>query len=242
MEQKEWFADWFDSPYYPILYQHRDFTEAEQFIRNLVLDLNPAPDAHFLDLACGRGRHSRFLNQLGYRVTGLDLSPESIEDAREWQNESLDFGVHDMRKPFPGTFTHILNLFTSFGYFDDFSQNVTVLENIAQALTPHGIFVMDFLNPTATIRQLVPAETKIIQDIRFEIRREAINGFILKHIHIDDHGKQFDFSERVQALDKELLVEMAQQKGLQFYKAWGDYQGTPWEDSSSSRMILFFRT
>ena len=73
-EHPKWFQSWFDTPYYHILYKHRDFKEAEDFIKNLVSYLNIDTDDSILDLACGKGRHSIFLNTLGYNVTGLDLS------------------------------------------------------------------------------------------------------------------------------------------------------------------------
>ncbi len=55
----------------------------QRLTQRLKLDEN----AHIMDLACGRGRHSMYLNQLGYRVTGVDLSDSSIAFAKaEFQN------------------------------------------------------------------------------------------------------------------------------------------------------------
>src|SRR5687768_1289478 len=113
--QGQWFESWFDSPWYPILYSHRDHAEAEAFVENLLKTLAPAPGARFLDLACGRGRHARFIHRRGFDVTGLDLSTASIADARLFEEPGLRFAVQDMRHPFPGTYDYILNLFTSFG-------------------------------------------------------------------------------------------------------------------------------
>ena len=206
---KEWFASWFDSPYYPILYQHRDYAEAERFIRKLVASLDAPQGALVLDLACGRGRHARFLNQLGLNVTGLDLSPESIADANTFANEQLHFAVHDMRDPFPpsvapsGTFDCILNLFTSFGYFADQSENLRVLRNVRTALSsPSGEFVLDFMNVPRILAGLVPEEEKQLNGIGFHIRRRVEDGFIVKDIHVKDGEKVYDFQERVQAISK----------------------------------------
>ena len=83
-EHQMWFQSWFNTPYYHILYQNRDYKEAELFIKNLVRYLNlDALDDSILDLACGQGRHSIFLNSLGFRVTGIDLSEKSIKHANE---------------------------------------------------------------------------------------------------------------------------------------------------------------
>ncbi|MFN3940966.1 MAG: YkgJ family cysteine cluster protein, partial [Chitinophagales bacterium] len=78
-----------------------------------------------LDLACGKGRHSIYLNQLGYDVTGADLSENSIKEASKFANEKLHFKVHDMRIPFEEKYDAIFNLFTSFGYFENDADNLT---------------------------------------------------------------------------------------------------------------------
>src|SRR5688500_2509825 len=117
--EQEWFSTWFDSPYYHILYNNRDEQEAEQFMDKLLAYLHPKPHEKVLDLACGKGRHSVYLNQKGFDVTGIDLSEQSIAYARQFENERLHFAVHDMREVYqPETFDFILNLFTSFGYFE----------------------------------------------------------------------------------------------------------------------------
>ena len=74
----EWFSEWFNSPYYHILYQNRDYKEAESFIENLIHKQHFVRTQHFLDLACGKGRHAIYLNSKGFKVLGLDIAPESI--------------------------------------------------------------------------------------------------------------------------------------------------------------------
>ena len=80
-QQQNWFASWFDTPYYHILYKDRDYNEAQLFMDNLTHYLNLPEEAKILDLACGKGRHSIYLNSLGYDVTGADLSENSINEA-----------------------------------------------------------------------------------------------------------------------------------------------------------------
>ena len=67
-----WYANWFDTPYYHILYKDRDHAEAQLFLDNITHYLNLPENAQVLDLACGRGRHSIYLNKLGYNVLGTD--------------------------------------------------------------------------------------------------------------------------------------------------------------------------
>src|SRR6478736_3856513 len=90
-KNQNWFASWFDTPYYHILYKDRDEEEAEFFMDNLVHYLNLPEEAKILDLACGKGRHAFHLIQLGFDVTGADLSVNSIrseEHTSELQSQS----------------------------------------------------------------------------------------------------------------------------------------------------------
>ena len=57
-----------------------------------------------LDVACGKGRHSKTLASLGFQVTGIDISFDSIQQAKQYESEHLDFYVHDMRLPFWGNY------------------------------------------------------------------------------------------------------------------------------------------
>ena len=76
---KNWFAIWFNTPYYHLLYKNRNQSEAEHFIQNLLQQLKPSKEAVFLDVACGKGRHSKFIHQNGFNIHGIDLSSESIK-------------------------------------------------------------------------------------------------------------------------------------------------------------------
>ena len=139
--------DRFNTPYYHILYKNRDLTEAEAFISLLVKDLELPEYAEIIDLACGKGRHSVYLNNLGYRVLGLDLSDESIAHNKQFENEDLKFKVHDMRDKIEGgKVDAVFNLFTSFGYFDDPQDDKKVFSSVFDVLKQDGYFVLDFLN------------------------------------------------------------------------------------------------
>src|SRR5438034_11636297 len=111
MHHKEWFESWFNSPYYHILYKDRDESEARLFLDNLISFLKPPPGAKILDVACGKGRHSVYLNKKGFQVAGFDLSPENIAHNRQFENDTLSFSVHDMREVFRRNyFDYVLNL------------------------------------------------------------------------------------------------------------------------------------
>lgn len=234
----EWFKSWFDSPYYHQLYRDRDYTEAQQFIDELITFLDPEKDSHFLDLACGKGRHSVYLNNKGYKVTGADLAPQNIVYAQQFATDQLHFVEHDMRKPLPTQFDYVLNLFTSFGYFDDEKDNETTIEAISQELKVGGTFVLDFLNAYQVINSLVPDETKTVDDIDFHITRKHENHTIVKSIDFVAEGTQHHYEERVTAFTRNDLFSMLESKGLHILHEFGDYDLSPYNQQASPRLIL----
>ena len=70
----EWYKDWFDTEYYNLLYSHRNFDEAREFVENITNYLKLYPMSKVLDLACGEGRHSLVFYNLGMDVVGVDIS------------------------------------------------------------------------------------------------------------------------------------------------------------------------
>ena len=179
-KQQKWYQSWFDTPYYHILYQQRNYDEAQRFIKNLVAYLKINENQNILDLACGKGRHSIFLNSLGYNVTGVDLSKQSILEASKSTNARLKFMIHDMRYPLENKYDIILNLFTSFGYFDSTQDNFDVLKTIKNSLNKDGIGVIDFMNSEYVIQHLVPSNTIEIEGIQFDIKRTLKKASLLK--------------------------------------------------------------
>lgn len=239
MKQKEWFAEWFDTSYYHTLYKNRDEEEAANFISRLINDLKLPKNAYLLDLACGKGRHSITLNQLGYTVKGVDLSPNSIEQASKSSNENLHFAVQDMRQAIPNEkFDAIFNLFTSFGYFDSIEDNIRVVQAMNYMLNENGILVIDFMNATKVIDSLVLEEEKIIDGIEFQIQRKYDGQHIFKFIHVKDGESVFNYSERVQALKHVNFEKLLTENGFEILRTFGDFNLNPFQEKSSDRLII----
>lgn len=236
---KDWFASWFDSPYYHILYKNRDLTEAKFFLDNLIRFLDLPKGSKILDLACGKGRHAIQFNSNGFDVTGADLSPQSIAHANQFKNDSLRFEIHDMREVLrPNAFHVVANLFTSFGYFEDRADNEKVIDSVSQMLQPNGLFVFDFLNPDFVIKRLVTEEVKEIEDITFKISKQVINGQIIKSIDFTDNDKTYHFEEKVWAIDYSTFEEMFTKHRLKIKHAFGEYDLSEFDKENSSRLIL----
>ena len=238
MQKKEWFAEWFDTPYYHILYKNRDNHEARVFIKSLV-DLLQLPEASsVLDLACGKGRHSITLNEFGYNVLGVDLSAQSIAHANQFSNSSLSFAVQDMREPIQSKrFDAVFNLFTSFGYFSSKHENEKVCQAMAQMLNAGGKLVIDFMNSQKVIQNLVPSELKKVQDIEFDIKRIYSGTHIIKQISFQDKGQKFEFQEQVQAIDLSMFKELLAPY-FTIDSVFGSFELNEYIASESDRLII----
>jgi len=238
---KKWYASWFDTPYYHILYKDRDYEEAQFFMDTLTNYLNLPEEAKILDLACGKGRHSIYLNQLGFKVTGADLSENSIEQAAQSANDKLDFVVHDMRLPFDEKFDAIFNLFTSFGYFEDDADNLKTLKAVRDSLSEYGFAVIDFMNVDFVLENLVPSETKTVEGIDFHIRRYEKGNHIYKEIRFNTEGEDFFFTEKVQALRLADFEKMMEEADIYLLDIFGDYKLRKFYKTQSERLIMIFK-
>ncbi|MDP5201574.1 bifunctional 2-polyprenyl-6-hydroxyphenol methylase/3-demethylubiquinol 3-O-methyltransferase UbiG [Flavobacterium sp. DG2-3] len=240
-DNQNWYSSWFDTPYYHILYKDRNYREAQIFMDNLTHYLNLPEKAKVLDLACGKGRHSIYLNQLGYDVLGADLSENSIAEASKNSNETLHFKVHDMREPFEEKFDAIFNLFTSFGYFESDDDNLTTLKAIKESLSEYGFAVIDFMNVANVIENLVPEEIKTVDDIDFHIKRYVEDGHILKEIDFEDQGRKYHFTEKVKALTLKDFQDLMDEAGIFLLDIFGDYKLKKFHKTESERLIMIFK-
>jgi SAM-dependent methyltransferase len=240
-KSENWFSSWFDSPYYHILYKDRNYREAQLFMDNLTHYLNMPEGAKVLDLACGKGRHAIYLNQLGYNVLGVDLSENSIAIANKNANPTLHFEVHDMRFPFTEKYDGIFNLFTSFGYFENDEDNLKTLIAIKESLSDYGFGVIDFMNVNNVIENLVPDEVKTVDAIDFHIKRYHQNGFIIKEIDFEDQGEKFHFTEKVRAFTLQNFQDLMDEAGIYLLDIFGDYKLKKFHKHDSERLIMIFK-
>ena len=235
----EWFHEWFNSPYYHVLYNRHNDQEAAYFIDNLCSQLNPKPDARLLDIACGRGRHAIYLNKKGYDVTGIDLSIANIEYARRFENSSLHFYVHDMRYLFYNNYFDIaFNLFTSFGYFETDKEHVDALKKFNKALKPEGLLVLDFFNAEKVAHSMIFDCITTVDNIDFHIHKEMQGQKIIKNIAFEDKNEAYNFKEIVTAFTLADFNRFFEQSGFEVVDYFGNYSLEKFDSRNSDRLIF----
>ncbi len=241
MSSIEWFRLWFSSPYYHLLYENRNSEEAEDCANKFSEYLNIQPNSRILDVACGKGRHSRAFAAKGFNVTGIDISASSIIEAKQYETDTLQFFVHDMRLPFwINYFDYAFNFFTSFGYFRTMREHNDAVRTIAQSLKLNGMFVIDYLNVFYAEQHIVKHEEKEINGVHFTIKRWFDEERFYKQINVEDQEKNIreSFTEQVKKFTLEDFTTMFSSKGLNIEKVFGNYNFSMFDESKSPRMII----
>ena len=237
--KSEWFRSWFGEDYVAV-YPHRDEADAETAVEMIERHVSDTKVSRVLDLACGAGRHSKILAER-WRTTGLDLSEVLLRIAHEEMGDA-EFVRGDMRVlPFrKSTFGLVVNLFTSFGYFQDDESHLRVIEEVARVTSRDGTFVLDFLNTSQLRKTLVPYDERDVGGRIVEQRREISDDgrFVIKRICI--RGTDREFTERVRLFEAGDLSWMMERAGFKVSATYGNYDGSPLMPTSP-RAIIFGR-
>ncbi len=145
----KWYEDWFNSENYLKVYSHRDESEAERLVELILKNLNLKPASKVLDMACGAGRHAIGFAKMGFDVTAIDISHRLISEAKKDAvnaNVEVKFVLSDILKYNTEIkFDLVVNLFTSFGYFEEDKENFSVVEKAFNFLSNNGYFCTGLL-------------------------------------------------------------------------------------------------
>lgn len=240
--KSEWFKDWFNTKEYLNVYQHRNEQDAEEHIK-LILDNVKIPSrSKILDMACGAGRHAVILARKDFEVTAVDLSENLLLIARQSANDenlNINFIRSDIREfKTNEKFNLIINLFTSFGYFDSDVENFSVLQKAYDLLTDDGYFILDFFNSYFLQQNLIESSEEILDEVKIHQFRKIKENRVTKKIVITKDGNLSQFEESVRMFTKEELTKAIKNIGFDIYKTFGDFLGNEFEQFTSPRLIM----
>jgi SAM-dependent methyltransferase len=224
-------------------------TNSEKEAEFAATTLGMKPGDQVLDLCCGQGRHALILAARGIAITGQDQSAEYLADARiaaEHMNIELPLVQSDMRDiPFENRFDCVINMFTSFGYFDTDDDDRKVLREIARALKPGGQVLIDLINRDWVVANNESADRRVNEDGTVVLEQRNLNLQTNRNevsfTFIDPDGtRRKSFGHRIHLYTLDEIVQMMRQAGLEFLRAYGGFDSEPFSPTTR-RMIVVAR-
>jgi len=230
----------------PVLFVERRWSDAPAEVEQLVSLLGLELEAHILDLCCGVGRHSLELARRGFKVTGVDRTQPYLDRAsRQAEAEGLEveFVQSDMRTFYrPDAFDAVVNMFTSFGYFEDPEDDRQVAMNMHRSLKSGGVFLIDMMGKEILARifserdwyeedgVLILQERKITQNWGWMESRWIIFA--------DDNRTELNLSHRVYSAVE--LISLLTECGFTQVDAYGSLEGSAY-DHLARRLVVVAR-
>jgi len=237
-EQDAFWAKWA-----PFLFEEQRWEQAQEQVANIISLLKISPAASILDLCCGPGRHSLQLARAGFSVTGVDRTKTYLEHARqqaEKEGLKVEFVQDDMRSFCrPNTFEVAINLFTSFGYFEDMNDDRKVATNVYRSLKENGVFLLDTMGKEVLARIFRERDWYeahgflVLQERKVSRNWSWMEG---RWIMIKDgKAEEYKISHRLYSATE--LAALLSDCGFKAIDVYGDLTGTPY-DHTAKRLVV----
>lgn len=165
-----------------------------------------------LDLGCGPGLYAEKLAGIGYKVTGVDFSQNSIEYARgQAERQGLDIAYRALNyldMDYREQFDAMIMVYCDFGVLS-VAERDRLLNKILRALKPNGLFIFDALNEA------------VLQRLQFEKTWTMANqGFWLDKPYLCLR-EMFHYPENKATLDQYIVLD--ENDRHQVYRFWNHY-------------------
>lgn len=241
----KWWEKFFDE-YYPEVYANLEAVTSKE-VDGVLKILGIKPKKSILDLCCGYGRHSLELARRGFKVTGYDLSSyflqRAIKKAKSLKLKAK-FVQGDMKKlPFKSEFDAVINMFTSFGYFQNETEDLQVLKEVNKVLKPKGLFLLDTSNREFILRNfqrrrwVQKEDFWMLQDSLFDpftSRQETTRTLIFEN----QPKREYFFSLRLYTLAE--MISNLKKTGFLTEQVYGDFELKEYA-IDTPRMIILAR-
>ena len=239
----DWTKEYFDDVYlkYFLLPQNEERTKEQvNFVEKFLL-----PNSYVLDAGCGIGRHSIELAKRGYRVLGIDSSPLYIKFAEDFKNvlnlENLDFKLVDMRElAFKDSFDAVINMWSSFGYFDD-DTNEKIVSNFYNALKKGGALIIDIENRDYILKYFIRETFKEKEDGVFILERRKFNpvtSVVSTHRYIVGPNLRKDYIRHIRIYSLTEMINLFKKFAFKNIEYYGNYDFEKFHIDSERIIII----
>lgn len=241
--------DWYENDEFweqiiPLFFDESRAGSATEQVDDVVRLLQLDEGAQVLDVCCGIGRHAIELARRGFRVVGVDRTTQYLEIARTKAGQAavqIEFVEEDMRAFCrPDSFDAAVNMFTSFGYFQDPGDDRRVIDNLYTSLKPGGHLLMEMLGKEILARVYQEKDWHEIKDgtLLLEERKvlggwEWIEG---RWIFIEGTERK-EFTTRVRSYSGTESAALLRQAGFTSVALYGGLDGSPY-DQAAKRLVV----
>jgi len=243
-EEKSWYErEDFWTALSPILFGRSRIAATNEEVERIVSLLGLQAGSTVCDLCCGVGRHSVELARRQFCVTGVDRNLDYIETARRRgaaMGVDIEFVHEDMRSFWRSDcFDAVINMFTSFGYFEEPSDDIRVVENVYKSLKHDGKFLMELMGKEILARTF--RERDWVQEddvIVLEERKVIKNWSAIENrwtVVKDGTHREYKFTHRLYSAVE--LSDVLKCCGFQRVDVCGDLAGAPY-DEKAVRLVL----
>lgn len=240
-----WWTSYFDAGYLREYEPLFDLREDRAQVARLVELLALPAGSRVLDLACGQGRHAHLLAEAGFRVDGYDLSRELLTRARRrGTGRTLRYTRGDMRSlpaRWTGRFDAVVNLFTSFGFFDDPRDDAQVLRECARVLVPGGVMIWQGGSRDGVMARFLARDgwetsdgTIVVQDRSFD----PLAGRLTIRSTWQTSGGTEHREHRIRLYTATRMAELMLEAGLVVEQAWDSFADRPLSRRSSEMLLV----
>ena len=246
-KKNSWFSDeWFWKTYGPIMFDSQRIKNSAYEVKRIIELCGLKKNDLVFDCCCGPGRHSLELAQQGCRVTGLDLSQGYLDLAREEavkRSLTVEFIHKDVRTiDYENKFDGIINMFTSFGYFDDPEEDLELLRKLYRALKPGAALFMEMAGKEILARNFEERTwferegIKIMLEYSVDLNWTELNNRWL--FYKDDKMTEYSFSHRIFSASE--MAQMLWKAGFPMIEIYGSFEKDPY-DHKAKNLILIAR-
>ena len=244
-------ASWHDQDAFwelvePFLFTERRVELAREQVTQIIERLGTEYGARILDLPCGNGRHSCELAGRGFEVTGVDRTGRYIAAARqEARRRSLEAGflTGDMRDYCqPEQYDAILNLFGSFGYFEDPADDLRVLKNMRDSLRPGGQVLVETAGKEIVARGFRPRDWFEEGELLVLTERQVTSdwGRIETGYVVFRGGERYEHTVSIRSFSAAELTALLETAGFSHVSTYGSLGGTIY-DHDAERLVVIGR-
>ncbi len=259
-QSKEWWEDIFDQRYLDAYVDMFPAPRTEREVDFIMEKTGIKGNCRttVLDICCGHGRHAIALAKRGAFVTGIDTSQyflDKMRETAEGEKVHIRFFREDLRKLVMTEVCEVaLNLFTSFGYFEEEADHVLAMRKIIQTIQRKGRFLIDVKSPISALIKMIEKgkydestgkyyfQTVETLSTGLEIKtEEQYNPARMRwsaQSKWQKNGKPQEIGYSVRLFTRPELCSLLEQNGMTVKSTWGDFDGSPYTATSKRLIVL----